>query len=82
MELEEVKNEQDNENNVSTNIENSIENSFTTELGEVTIEEKQNNFLESTLGKVINTGVDIALRAILPNTIEDEVIRNKKRNHN
>lgn len=48
---------------------------------EVSVGEKQNAFLESTLGKVINTGVDIALRAILPNAIEDEVIRDKKRHH-
>ena len=38
------------------------------------IEEKQNIFLESTIGKVINTGIDMGLRAILPNVIEDEVI--------
>ena len=40
----------------------------------INIEEKQNKFLEGTLGKVINTGVDIALRAVLPNVIEDEII--------
>lgn len=62
-------------------VEDNLENSFITEIGEVTIEENQNKFLEGTLGKVINTGVDIALRAILPNAIEDEVIRNKECNH-
>lgn len=41
---------------------------------EISITEKQNKFLESTLGKVINTGMDVALRAILPNAIENEVI--------
>ncbi len=45
-----------------------------TPLGEITIGEKQNKFLEGSIGKVINTGVDIALRAILPNSIEDEII--------
>lgn len=75
MELnEEVKNEQNTLNNENKQVENELGNSFTTELGEVTIEEKQNKFLEGTLGKVINTGVDFALRAVLPNAIEDEVI--------
>lgn len=41
---------------------------------EENIEKAQNSFLESTIGKVINTGCDIALRSILPNAIEDEVI--------
>lgn len=74
MELEEMKNEEEIQNNQNIGEEKEIEKSFTTELGEVTIEEGQNNFLEGTLGRVINTGVDIALRAILPNAIEDEVI--------
>ena len=34
----------------------------------------QQNFLESTLGKVINFSVDTGLRAILPDIIEDEVV--------
>lgn len=57
------------ENNLLENnleLENKIEN-------EVTIE-KQNDFLESTLGKVINTGLDIGLRALLPDLIENQVI--------
>lgn len=41
------------------------------------IEKSQNKFLESVLGKTINTGVDIALRALLPNVIEDQVINMK-----
>ena len=44
--------------------------------------EEQNKFLESTFGKVVNTGIDIALRAILPNSIEDEIIRNKRHYNN
>lgn len=40
-----------------------------------TVDEKtQNKFLQSTLGKVIDKGVDIGLRALLPNFIEDQVI--------
>lgn len=38
------------------------------------IGEEQNKFLESTFGKVINTGIDVAIRALLPNFLEDEVI--------
>ncbi len=40
---------------------------------DVTVE-KQNNFLESTLGKTINTAIDVGLRAVLPDMIEDQVI--------
>lgn len=34
----------------------------------------QNNFLETTLGKTINMGLDIGLRALLPDLIENQVI--------
>ena len=34
----------------------------------------QINFLESDIGKVVNSAVDIGLKAILPNLIEDEII--------
>lgn len=37
-------------------------------------EEKQNKFLESTLGKTINGALDIGLRWILPDLIENQVI--------
>ncbi len=39
--------------------------------------EKQKNFLESSLGQVINGGINLGLRAILPDLIEDEVIEIK-----
>ena len=41
------------------------------------LDKQQNNFLESTLGQVIDSSVDLGLRAILPNFIEDEVIEIK-----
>ena len=41
------------------------------------LDKEQNSFLESTLGKVIDSSVDFGLRAILPNFIEDEVIEIK-----
>ena len=34
----------------------------------------QKNFLESSLGKVINMALDIGLKAWLPDLIEDEII--------
>lgn len=41
------------------------------------IEKEQNNFLETTLGKTINTGIDIGIRAILPDYIEEQIIELK-----
>ncbi len=35
---------------------------------------EQNNFLETTLGKTINTGIDIGIRALLPDYIEGQII--------
>lgn len=40
-------------------------------------ENEQRNFLETTLGRTINTAIDIGIRAILPNFIEDQVINIK-----
>lgn len=39
--------------------------------------QEQRDFLETTLGKTINTAVDIGIRAILPDFIEDQVINLK-----
>ena len=44
-----------------------IENNLQNDLG-------QNNFLESVIGKTINTGIDIGIRALLPDYIENQVI--------
>ena len=41
------------------------------------LDKQQNSFLESTLGQVIDSSVDLGLKAILPNFIEDEVIEIK-----
>ena len=41
------------------------------------LEKEQNKFLETTLGKTINTAVDIGLRWVLPYLIEDEIINIK-----
>lgn len=40
-------------------------------------ESEQKKFLETTLGKTINTAVDIGIRAILPEFVEDQVINIK-----
>jgi len=47
--------------------ENNIQNEIVTEKG-------QNNFLESTLGKTINAAIDIGLRLILPDIVEEGII--------
>lgn len=39
--------------------------------------EEQKSFLETNLGKVINAGVDIGLKAVLPDFIEDQIINVK-----
>lgn len=38
------------------------------------VEKEQNKFLESKIGQAINGGINIALKALLPNCIEDEII--------
>lgn len=40
-------------------------------------ENTQKSFLESTLGKTINTAVDIGIRALLPDFLDDQIINIK-----
>ena len=40
-------------------------------------ENDQKNFLETTLGKTINTGLDIGIRALLPDFIDEQLINLK-----
>lgn len=47
-----------------------LNNSLTNEK----IKNAQTNFLESTLGKVINSGIDIVIKSLLPDLIEKQVI--------
>lgn len=58
------------------NLENILNNNLTNEKN-INLGEKQNNFLESAIGKTINFGLDIGLRALLPNFVEDAVIEIK-----
>ena len=44
---------------------------------EIVNEQEQKSFLETTLERVINTGIDIGIRAILPDFIEDQAINLK-----
>lgn len=44
---------------------------------ELVTENEQNSFLESNLGKVINSGLDVGIRMILPDFIEDSVVEIK-----
>ena len=53
------------ENEINKNIENNI------------TQEKQTSFIETTVGKTINVAIEIGLRAILPDIIEDEFINIK-----
>ena len=48
-----------------------LNNNITKDIG---LEKKQNSFLDTTFGKVINSGVNFGLRAILPDFIENQVI--------
>ncbi len=66
----------------NNNIENKLNNENLLEEKNVS-EESQNSFLQSNLGKVINTGIDVGLRAILPNAVENTVIdiKNTLLNH-
>lgn len=58
------------------NVENALQLNNNLKTG-VNLVEKQNSFLDSFLGKAINTGVDFGLRAILPDFIEDQIINIK-----
>lgn len=41
---------------------------------ELVTEKEQNGFLNSTMGKVVNTAIDLGLRWILPDFVENQVI--------
>ncbi len=77
IELEQTKK---NEKEVSNEINNGVDNSVTNKLQNSVSEnntvtaETQNNFLQSSLGKAVNIGLDLGLRALLPDLIETQVI--------
>ena len=57
-----IENQLNNEKNINNNVE---------------IEKEQKNFLETTIGKIVNTGLDIGIRALLPDFIDEQVINLK-----
>ena len=57
-------------NNLEKNNEINLENNLVNE-------NTQKHFLETTLGKTINTAVDIGIRALLPDFIDEQVINIK-----
>ena len=75
LEIEQQKNQKkENLNNIQN--KNNLENKQKVELlveQEVTVE-KQNKFLQTTLGKTINTALDVGLRGILPDMVEEQII--------
>lgn len=54
------------------NIENNLEIE-----NNILQEKEQKNFLETTLGKTINTALDIGIRALLPDFIDEQIIKIK-----
>ena len=54
-------------------MENNLNNELTIN-NNLNNEVEQKNFLETTLGKTINTGIDIGIRAALPDYIEEQII--------
>ena len=78
MNINLLENEKDenilNNNEIENTIINNLENNLLE--SEVT-PKKQNEFLETVLGKAINTGINLALRAVLPDLIESQVIEVK-----
>jgi len=61
----------DNLKDFSKNLQKSLEN------GLEIIKEKQNSFLKSNIGQAINGGVDIGIRYICPDFLEDDIIEIK-----
>ena len=79
LEIEkETKNKEQETNNIlnQKNIENNKNVDLLVEQ-EVTIE-NQHTFLQTTLGKTINTALDVGLRGILPDMIEEQIIEIKE----
>lgn len=60
------------------NNEIEIDNNINLESNTKTVNiEEQKSFLETNLGQVINAGVDLGIRAVLPDFLEDDVIEIK-----
>lgn len=53
-------------------LENNME--INNDINEIVSEKEQNNFLNSTLGKVVDSAIDVGLRMVLPDFVEDGAI--------
>ena len=56
---------------ISNNLTNSLSNTLT---NNTSLSNQQNSFLQSNLWKTINSGLDVGIRALLPDFLEDAVI--------
>ena len=63
-------------NNIELIKNNEINNEIDLQNNTLNVD-KQKNFLESTLGKTINSAVDIGIRALLPDFIDEQIINIK-----
>ena len=73
LQNQETKNIKSNEKQIELENDNNVELLVEQEV----TAENQSNFIQTTLGKTINTAIDIGLRAILPDMIEEQVINIK-----
>jgi len=77
MELELEKNNKQNYNQIiEKSVNNNLENNNTV-ANYIATAENQNRFLETTLGKTVNTALDVGLRYLLPDVVEDQIIEIK-----
>lgn len=76
MDLELEENNELN-NNLSLEKNNQLNNNLNLEGNNLEIKENQNTFLNSMLWKTIDNGIDIGLRYLLPDYIENQVIELK-----
>ena len=61
-----IEQEKNQKNEKQSKTEKLIDNEVT--------EKGQNQFLQTTLGKTINTAIDIGLRTIMPSMVEEQII--------
>ena len=57
-----------NQNEINQNLEQTIKQN------ELVTEKEQTHFLDTTLGKVVNTAIDLGLRWVLPDFVENRII--------
>ena len=82
MNLETEENIQANYNQIIQNAKkeenrNNLENSINSHLNYLVTPKNQNQFLDTTIGKTVNTALNVGLRYLLPDVIENQVIEIK-----